>query len=216
MSSSLPPSPAPKVAKSPGATGGPKTALSEEAPKGPLPTERPNARMLANHRKWKQIEWAWTLIPVGLLLAVALLSVGLLYNLDTGPTAFNSSANWHINVTGSQWVWSYSYTDPYASKVLSAYGNATSTSVLYVPQNAVVWLNVSSTDVIHDFNVPQLGVRIDAIPGRVNHYWFTIPQGAAAWTRYLVQCTEFCGQGHYAMLSYVVVVPSSGQLPSPA
>ncbi len=201
---------------SPSTSGSASKAPSSAKPidAAALPTLRPNARAEANRRKWKQIEWAWTIIPIFLLTSVAGLSVGLLYNLDTGPTAYGANANWHINVTGSQWVWSYNYTDPYAAKVLNAYGNATSTSVLYVPQNAVVDMNVTSSDVVHSFNIPQLGVRIDAIPGRINHYWFTIPAGTAPWTRFLIQCTEFCGQGHYAMISYVVVLPSSGDLPS--
>lgn len=178
------------------------------------------ARRMAEHRKWKKIEWVWTLVPVGLLLVVGLASAGLLYNLGTGPTAFGVQPNYQVNVTGQQWLWSFQYGNGYdvPGKALPSNISTNDAFVngpngkepaLFVPQNAVVWLNVTSVDVIHDFNVDKLGVRIDAIPGRINHYWFTIPAGTAPWTEFLIQCTEFCGAGHYSMLGYVVVTPAS-------
>ncbi len=182
-------------------------------PRGALPTQSSRARATASHRRWKQIEWAWTLIPVAMLLSVAGLTVGVLYNLDTGPTAYGATPNWYVNVTGQQFYWSFTYTSPYAQEVFKTYNVTNESSVLWIPQNAVVWLNVTSVDVVHSFNIPQLGVRIDAIPGRINHYWFTIPQGAQPGQEYLIQCTEFCGQGHYSMIAYVMVGKSSGLLP---
>lgn len=189
------------------------TSAGPAAPRTLSAAQRAKERSIAHHRKWKRIEWAWTLIPAALLVVLAGLTAGLLYNLDSGPTAYGATANWHVNITGAQWYWSYSYTDPYAAAVFTSLNITNESSILYVPQNAVVELNVTSIDVVHDWNVVQLGVRIDAIPGRINHAWLTIPAGAAPGTSYLVQCGEFCGQGHYSMLSRVVVVKSNGLLP---
>jgi heme/copper-type cytochrome/quinol oxidase subunit 2 len=200
-----------------GSSGAPPAQSSgHRVPSRALPTRRPGARARAEHRKWKRIEWMWTLIPVGLLLAVAVPSTILLYALDTGPSAFGETSNWDVNVTGQQWFWSFSYTSPYESPGQAIPSNVTAaqmTSALYVPANAVVWLNVTSRDVIHDFNVGAVGVRIDAIPGRINHYWFTIPAGTKPWTEFLIQCTEFCGAGHYSMLSEVIVTPPTCDIP---
>lgn len=225
----------PSLSKSAAPAPGKASAASASRPPRPKarppPLRRPPSRASAEHRKWKKIEWVWTLVPVALLLTVGVASAGLLYSLGTGPTAYGVDPNYQVNVTGQQWLWSFQYANSYdvAGKALPsnvtnpAYivgANGQKYPALYVPQNAVVWLNVTSIDVIHDFNVYKLGVRIDAIPGRINHYWFTIPAGAPAWTEYLVQCTEFCGQGHYNMLAYVVVTPASscltgGECPGP-
>lgn len=215
----LPPKPAPSAAPSK-----PKASVKDwsipprktptEVPAAALPSNRSGARAVAHHRRWKRIEWLWTIIPILLLTAVAVPSIGLLYDLDTGPAAFDQTSNYHVDVIGAQWYWTFKYTDPYAQPGDALPANATNSQYLYVPQNAVVWLNVSSADVDHDFNVPALGVRIDAIPGKINHYWFDIPAGTAPWTMFRIQCTEFCGQGHYAMWTWLVVTPRSSELPS--
>jgi cytochrome c oxidase subunit 2 len=163
-----------------------------------------------DHRRWRRIEWAWTLIPVFLLVSVAVLSVGLLYAEDSGP--INGTANMHVTVIGHQWFWQFNYTDPFGSNLTNGTGASSTNGILYVPQNAVVDLTVTAADVIHTFNVPQLGVRIDAIPGRLNHYWLTIPAGTADYTRFLIQCTEYCGVGHPAMRAWIVVVPCNANL----
>ncbi len=75
---------------------------------------------------------------------------------------------------------------------------------LWAPPGAVVQINVTAADVIHSFNIPQLGVRIDAIPGRTNHFAFGVPNTSPG-TEYLIQCTEFCGTFHGTMRSFLVV-----------
>ena len=57
---------------------------------------------------------------------------------------------------------------------------------------------------VHSFNIPQLGVRIDAIPGRMNYFSFSVPNVAVG-TEYLIQCTEFCGTFHGTMRSFLIV-----------
>ena len=58
---------------------------------------------------------------------------------------------------------------------------------------------------VHSFNIPQLGIRLDAIPGRVNMLAFNVPN-APAGTGYLIQCTEFCGTFHGTMRSFLDIV----------
>lgn len=163
-------------------------------------------------RRNKRIEWIWTIIPVILVMIVAGISTPLLFNLDTGPAAFGSDPNMNVDVTGYQWFWEFHYTDPFGKALTNGTGEVFSNGTLWVPQNAIVWINVTSGDVVHSFNIPQLGVRIDAIPGRINHYWFAIPAGTAVGTQFLGQCTEFCGPGHYDMRAEIIVTPASSLL----
>ena len=150
-----------------------------------------------------RFEVAWTLVVVGLLAGVAAYSTVLVYHLDTLPA--NPTEN--VDVTGYQWYWHFYY-PAYGTNVSSYYDPATNSvsgGALWAPAGAVVQVNVTSGDVIHSFNIPQLGVRIDAIPGRMNHLAFTVPN-AAPGTEYLIQCTEFCGTYHGTMRSFLVIV----------
>ncbi len=148
-----------------------------------------------------KLEVAWTLVVVGLLAGVAVYSTVLLYHLDSLP----ANPTEYVEVIGHQWYWEFIYTN--GTEVNSTYDPTTNTvsgGALWAPPGAVVQVNVTSTDVIHSFNIPQLGVRIDAIPGRMNHFAFSVPN-AAAGTEYLIQCTEFCGTFHGTMRSFLVV-----------
>jgi cytochrome c oxidase subunit II len=149
-----------------------------------------------------KLEVAWTLAVVGLLAGVAAYSTILLYHLDQLP----SDPTEYVNVTGHQWAWTFCYPIN-GTCVTSNYDPSTNTvsgGALWVTPGAEVQINVTSTDVVHSFNIPQLGVRIDAIPGRVNTFAFSIPIVPVG-TEYLIQCTEFCGTFHGTMRSFVVV-----------
>lgn len=148
-----------------------------------------------------KLEVAWTLVVVGLLAGVAAYSTVLVYHLDALP----AHPTEYVEVIGHQWYWEFKYTN--GTDVNSTYDAATNTvsgGALWAPPGAVVQINVTSADVIHSFNIPQLGVRIDAIPGRMNHFAFTVPS-AAAGSEYLIQCTEFCGTYHGIMRSFLVL-----------
>ncbi len=150
-------------------------------------------------------EVAWTLVVVGLLAGVAAYSTVLLYQLDTLP----SDPTEYVDVIGHQWWWEFCY-PANVSQVgcfNSSYDAATNTvsgGALWAPPGSVVQINVTGADVIHSFNIPQLGVRIDAIPDRMNHFAFNVPDVPAG-TEYLIQCTEFCGTFHGTMRSFLVV-----------
>ena len=150
----------------------------------------------------EKIEIAWTLATVALISGVAVYSTVLLYHLDALP----SNPNEYVDVIGHQWFWEFCYpvNGTCFNVTYDAATGAASGGSLYAAPGSVVQINVTATDVIHSFNIPNLGVRLDAIPGRVNSIAFTVPS-APAGTVYLIQCTEFCGTYHGIMRAYLVV-----------
>lgn len=154
-----------------------------------------------------KIEIAWTMAVVVLLAGIAVWSTIVLYNIDgvNGMTADGAPTE-YVDVTGEQWAWVFTYSN--GSTFTSTYNSATNTvsgGALWADPGAVVQINVTSKDVAHSFFMPQLGVQINAIPGRTNTVVFQVPDVAVG-TEYIIECTEFCGQGHSTMRSFLVVV----------
>jgi cytochrome c oxidase subunit II len=149
-----------------------------------------------------KLEVAWTLATVALIAGVAVYSTVLLYQLDDPGMHVDE----YINVIGHQWFWEFCYpaNGTCANSSYDPTTNTVSGGAMWVEPNTTVQINVTSDDVIHSFNIPALGIRLDAIPGRTNTFEFNIPN-AAAGTEWLVQCTEFCGTYHGTMRSFVVV-----------
>ncbi|HYA54652.1 MAG TPA: hypothetical protein VEG42_03510 [Thermoplasmata archaeon] len=148
-----------------------------------------------------KLEVAWTLATVALITGVAVYSTVLVYHLDALP----ANPTEYVQVIGHQWYWEFKYQN--GTDVNSTYDPTTNTvsgGALWAPPGAVVQINVTGADVIHSFNIPQLGVRIDAIPGRTNDFAFNVPNVAPG-THYLIQCTEFCGTFHGTMRSFLEI-----------
>jgi len=157
------------------------------------------------------IEILWTIAPVVILAMIAVPSFRLLFlELDV-PTP-----DLTIKATGKQWFWSYSYPDNgnfefdslmVAEKDLKA-GQPrllTADNEMVVPVNKVVHVLVTGADVIHSFTVPSFGIRMDAIPGRINETWFK----ATIEGMFYGQCSELCGKDHSFMPIAVRVVSDS-------
>jgi len=149
-----------------------------------------------------RLELAWTLATVGLIAGVAAYSTVVLYSEDALP----AHPAEYVDVIGHQWYWEFCYpangtcyNTTYDPTTFVTTGGA-----LWAPAGATIQINVTGADVIHSFNVPGLGVKIDAVPGRINDYAFQIPNVAPG-TQYLIQCTEFCGTYHGTMRSVLVV-----------
>ena len=153
------------------------------------------------------LEVMWTLVPVIILVAIAVPSFKLLFLQLTIPPA-----DLTVKATGKQWYWSYGYPDAkfeFDSIMLKdnerkadqprllAVDNA-----LVVPVNKVVRVQVIGSDVIHAFAVPAFGVKIDAVPGRLNETWFKASREGV----YYGQCSELCGRDHAYMPIEVRVV----------
>jgi cytochrome c oxidase subunit II len=149
-----------------------------------------------------KFEVAWTLAVVGLLAGVAAYSTVLLYHLDALP----SDPVEYVDITGHQWYWEFYYpaNHTYFNSTYDASTNTVTGGELWAPPASEIQINVTGADVVHSFNIPALGIRIDAIPGRVNDFAFTTP-GVAAGTTYLIQCTEFCGTFHGTMRSFLEI-----------
>jgi cytochrome c oxidase subunit 2 len=153
------------------------------------------------------IEVAWTLVPVIILVAIAVPSFKLLFLQTTIPPA-----DLTIKATGKQWYWSYAYPDSnfeFDSLMLKDNERKADQprllavdNEIVVPVNKNVRVQVIGADVIHAFAVPSFGVKIDAIPGRLNETWFKATREGV----YYGQCSELCGKDHAFMPIAVRVV----------
>jgi cytochrome c oxidase subunit 2 len=155
------------------------------------------------------LEVIWTLVPVIILVVIAIPSFKLLYyEAEIPPPDLT------IEAIGKQWYWTYDYASAgnfqYDSLGLSddkaqAAGEPRLLGVdnpLYVPVNKVVKVETTGADVIHSWAVPQFGVKMDAVPGRINPTWFK----ATMIGTYYGQCSELCGARHAYMPIEVKVV----------
>jgi cytochrome c oxidase subunit 2 len=149
------------------------------------------------------IEVAWTLIPVLILVAIAVPSFRLLFlQLDI------PKADLTIKATGKQWYWSYAYPDNGKFEFDSLMAADKQPRLLgvdnemVVPVNKVVRVQTTGADVIHSFAVPAFGIKIDAIPGRLNETWFK----ATKTGMFYGQCSELCGKDHAFMPIAIRVV----------
>nr|WP_244517841.1 cytochrome c oxidase subunit II [Ancylobacter rudongensis] len=154
------------------------------------------------------IEVVWTVVPVLILVAIAIPSFRLLFlQLDL------PKADLTVKVTGHQWYWSYEYPDNGAFSFDSLMvpeadlkpGQPRLLAVdndVVVPVNKVVRIQVTAADVIHSFALPSFGVKIDALPGRLNESWFQATKEGI----YYGQCSELCGKDHAFMPIAIRVV----------
>ncbi|HEX5557850.1 MAG TPA: cytochrome c oxidase subunit II [Gaiellales bacterium] len=140
-----------------------------------------------------RLELGWTLAPVLVLAALAA------YTLDNVGTVKDAPSNsMVVDVKAQQFSFSYVY-----GANSGASGKAPSNATtLVVPVETPVKLLVRSVDVDHDWWVPSLGPKIDAIPGQTNSTWFQADHTGT----YTGQCAEFCGLGHATMTITVKVV----------
>ncbi len=149
------------------------------------------------------IEVAWTIIPVLILVGIAVPSFRLLFQQLDIP-----KADLTVKATGKQWYWSYAYPDNGKFEFDSLMAQDKQPRLLgvdnemVVPVNKVIRVQTTGADVIHSFAVPAFGIKIDAIPGRLNETWFK----ATKTGMFYGQCSELCGKDHAFMPIAVRVV----------
>ncbi len=167
----------------------------------------PTPRQTTHHTV---LEVAWTVLPVMILVAIAIPSFRLLTNQLVIP-----EADLTLKATGKQWYWTYTYPadqgggfefdsiripddelKPGDIRLLAVDNEAV------VPVGKVVHLQVTAADVLHAFAVPSFGVRIDAVPGRLNDSWFKAEREGI----YYGQCAKLCGKDHSGMPIAIRVV----------
>ncbi|MGB8819038.1 MAG: cytochrome c oxidase subunit II [Rhizobiaceae bacterium] len=162
------------------------------------------------------IEVIWTVGPVIILLFLAVPSFQLLTSQFNPP----EEAKFTVKATGNQWYWSYEYqlAEPVSfdsamvkdseraalgKEDLAAYPRLlTVDNEMVVPINTVVRLIATGADVIHAFAMPAFGIKIDAMPGRLNETWFKAEKEGT----FYGQCSEICGKDHAFMPIAIRVV----------
>lgn len=154
------------------------------------------------------IEIVWTVAPVLILVVLAVPSFRLLYNQLEIP-----EAEMTIKATGYQWYWGYEYPDnndiafdsymlqddergPDDPRLLAV------DNEIVVPVGKVIRVQVTAADVLHSFAMPSMGLKIDAVPGRLNETWFLAEREGI----YYGQCSELCGVLHAFMPIAIRVV----------
>nr|AET09676.1 cytochrome c oxidase subunit II [Gondogeneia antarctica] len=160
----------------------------------------------------QKIELFWTLAPVFILLVIAFPSLQALYMLDDpfSPTIT-------LKAIGHQWYWSYEYSDfpnlEFDSYMIATHENPlhrlleTDNSVV-LPTDTKIRVITTGADVIHSWTVPSLGVKADAVPGRLNQMIFMINRPGI----FYGQCSEICGSNHSFMPIKVEATPISNFL----
>jgi len=159
------------------------------------------------------IEVIWTVVPIMILTGIAIPSFKLLFYQQNIPPA-----DLTIKAQGNQWYWNYSYPDngkfEFDSRMLDDNDRpkqkpneprllAVDNDVV-VPVNKIVRVQVTAdaSGVIHSFAVPSFGIKIDAVPGRLNETWFKAEREGI----FYGQCSELCGRDHAFMPIAVRVV----------
>nr|YP_009441827.1 cytochrome c oxidase subunit II [Xylosandrus germanus]AOY39580.1 cytochrome c oxidase subunit 2 [Xylosandrus germanus] len=149
----------------------------------------------------QMIEMIWTILPALILIIIALPSLRLLYILDENLNPMLS-----IKAIGHQWYWSYEYSD-YSNIEFDSYMvpindlksfNFRLLDVdnrMAIPFNTQIRILTTSTDVIHSWTIPSLGVKIDSVPGRLNQTNLLINRTGLLFG----QCSEICGANHSFM-----------------
>jgi cytochrome c oxidase subunit 2 len=141
-----------------------------------------------------RLEIIWTVVPVLILAAIGAFVFVKLPGIS-GPPSASAAEETNITIEGRQFYWLFRYPN-----------HAISIGTMVAPADQVVHEAVVSSDddVNHSWWVPNLGGKVDAIPGRTNHTWFRGPAGT-----YVARCAELCGVQHAAMTAHVEVVPRS-------
>ncbi|MFQ5955423.1 MAG: cytochrome c oxidase subunit II [Kiloniellales bacterium] len=147
------------------------------------------------------LELVWTIIPVIILVVIFVPSMRVLYYSDRAV-----DAEMTLKVVGKQWYWTYEYPD---------HGDVTFDSFMIpedeikagqrrllevdnrvvLPVDTTIRILVTASDVVHSFAMPALGLKMDAVPGRINETWTRILGEGV----YYGQCSELCGIGHAYM-----------------
>ena len=144
------------------------------------------------------IEFVWTVVPVLILIGIAIPSFSLLYYGDRVE-----KADMTIKAIGYQWYWGYEYIDQDGlafeavmlekDELKEGQPRLLATdNTIVLPINTNIRVLVTAEDVLHAWAMPALGVKIDAVPGRINETWMNIEKEGM----YYGQCSELCGTRH--------------------
>nr|YP_009946936.1 cytochrome c oxidase subunit II [Macrostemum floridum]QOH91254.1 cytochrome c oxidase subunit 2 [Macrostemum floridum] len=154
-----------------------------------------NYKILEN----QHLELIWTIIPMILLIFIALPSIQILYLMDESNKPFIT-----LKIIGNQWYWSYEYSDFKKINFDSFMINSPSPQLfrlldtdnhIILPFKVHIRTLITSIDTIHAWTIPSLGLKMDAVPGRLNQMTFTSLYSGL----FFGQCSEICGINHSFM-----------------
>nr|UTE83010.1 cytochrome c oxidase subunit II [Propithecus deckenii] len=157
----------------------------------------------------QEVETVWTILPAIILILIALPSLRILYMMDEITTPSLT-----LKTMGHQWYWSYEYTD-YEDLSFDSYMIPSSDlkpgelrllevdNRVVLPTELSIRMLISSEDVLHSWAVPSLGVKTDAIPGRLNQATLMTSRPGI----YYGQCSEICGANHSFMPIVLEMIP---------
>nr|YP_008992989.1 cytochrome c oxidase subunit II [Cyclemys tcheponensis]AEU11271.1 cytochrome c oxidase subunit II [Cyclemys oldhami]AEZ35301.1 cytochrome c oxidase subunit II [Cyclemys tcheponensis] len=157
----------------------------------------------------QEVEMVWTILPAIVLITIALPSLRVLYLMDE-----INNPHLTIKAMGHQWYWTYEYTD-YKNLEFDSYmiptqdlpnGHFRLLEVdhrVVMPMESPIRMLISAEDVLHSWAIPSLGVKVDAVPGRLNQSTFIMARPGV----FYGQCSEICGANHSFMPIVVESVP---------
>lgn len=163
------------------------------------------------------LDFIFLLFPTFVILYILIPTLGFIFNSDFSNTA----TLLNINVIGHQWYWTYEYpsnicivpgwnivveplqVDSFMDAEVNLNRLLEVTDRLVVPTGHFIGLHITSSDVIHSFAIPQLGIKVDAIPGRIAQIILYVPTSGI----YRGQCSELCGAYHGFMPVVLEAVP---------
>ena len=157
------------------------------------------------------VEVLWTAIPIVILVVLAIPSFKLLYQQEK-----SENYDMTVKVIGHQWYWEYEYPD-HGDFYFESYmiqdedlqeGDLRLLTVdnpLVIPANKNIQILITAGDVLHSWAVPSMGLKTDAVPGRLNETWVNVKEPGI----YRGQCSEICGTGHGFMPVVVKVLPEN-------
>lgn len=165
-------------------------------------SNKPSHRILLESQG---VEFAWTALPCLVLVAIALPSLRLLYIIDDV-----GSPSITIKRVGHQWYWSYEYSDIFEREIdaymsISPYRLQDCDHRLLLPAHTPVRVLITAADVLHSWTVPVIGIKADAVPGRLNQLSFYSDRVGV----FFGQCREICGRNHSFMPIVSEVVSSN-------
>jgi len=155
------------------------------------------------------LELFWTIIPSFILIFIGLPSIRLLYLLDE---VYNPAIT--IKTIGHQWYWSYEYSDfinlefdsyiiPSNEIKINIFRLIDVDNRIIVPLNSQVRTLITAADVLHSWTVPRMGIKADAVPGRLNQVNFYTNRPGL----FFGQCSEICGANHRFMPIVIETIP---------
>nr|AKH04392.1 cytochrome c oxidase subunit II [Liua tsinpaensis] len=157
----------------------------------------------------QEIEMVWTIMPAIILIVIALPSLRILYLMDE-----INDPHLTVKAIGHQWYWSYEFTN-YEDLMFDSYMVPTQDlspgqfrllevdNRMVIPMESPIRMLISAEDVLHSWAVPSMGIKTDAIPGRLNQTTFIASRPGV----YYGQCSEICGANHSFMPIVVEATP---------